>query len=323
MANAFTSTDSGTLGTSLVQTAYDRWVRFKLRSTPLLRDIADVQPVQQAMPGSSVVFQMWNDLAPTTAALSETVDPDAVAIPSTTSVTVTLQEYGAAVIETRKLELTSLSDVQEGIADIIAYHMRDSLDKIVAPIITGGTNVIRANGGNLRSNLVAAGAGARASIAAGDTLSSAMIRLATAKLRGNKAVPRVGDMYMTYLHPDVSHDIRAESGNGAWRPPHEYSGPSSIWSANIGSYEGSLFVESPRMPILTDAGASNADVYQAITFGKECLAQAIGEDVHVVAGPVVDKLGRHRPLGWYGLLGFSRFREESLIRIETASSISA
>ncbi len=41
---------------NLVQAAYDQYVRMALRSIPVMRSLADVKPVQQAMPGSSVVF---------------------------------------------------------------------------------------------------------------------------------------------------------------------------------------------------------------------------------------------------------------------------
>jgi len=40
-----------------------------------------------------------------------------------------------------------------------------------------------------------------------------------------------------------------------------------------------------------------------------------------VIGPVTDKLRRQRPIGWYWLGGYARFREACLRRIESASSI--
>ncbi len=43
--------------------AYDQYVRMALRSIPVMRSLADVKPVQQAMPGSSVVFSIYSDLA--------------------------------------------------------------------------------------------------------------------------------------------------------------------------------------------------------------------------------------------------------------------
>ncbi len=58
-----------------------------------------------------------------------------------------------------------------------------------------------------------------------------------------------------------------------------------------------------------------------ILAGQQALAEAVAEEPHVVIGPVVDKLMRHRPMGWYGVLGFARYREEALYRIESGSSI--
>ena len=68
-------------------------------------------------------------------------------------------------------------------------------------------------------------------------------------------------------------------------------------------------------------GASSAKVYRTIVCGEQALAEAVAEEPHVVVGPVVDKLMRYRPMGWYGVLGFARYREEALYRIESGSSI--
>lgn len=321
MSNIYTSTDPSSLGTSLIQTAYDRKVRFALRSSPMFRMIADSQPEQQAMPGSSVVMQFYNDLSPATAELDETVDPDAVGIPSTSSVTITLREYGNVVLKTRKLQMFSLSDVDSSIANILAYNLRDSLDGIVAPILTGGTNQVRINGGTLKSNLLSgSNAGTTGAVASTDVFSSAMVRFAVAKLRGSKVIPRNGDLYSCFLHPDQSHDLRKETGGAAWRDPHNLQGADSIWQGNIGIYEGAYFTESPRITTALD-GASSAKVYRSLFFGREALAEAVAEEPHTVIGNVTDKLMRMRPLGWYGVLGWSRFREAALLRGESSSSI--
>ena len=118
MANAYNSTGSA-VGTSVVQTAYDRYIELALRAVPMVRDLADKKPVQQAMPGSSIVFNIYSDMAPVTSALSETTDPDAIALGSTTPITVTLNEYGNASLVTRKLELFSFSDIDPALVDII------------------------------------------------------------------------------------------------------------------------------------------------------------------------------------------------------------
>jgi hypothetical protein len=68
-------------------------------------------------------------------------------------------------------------------------------------------------------------------------------------------------------------------------------------------------------------GASSAKNYRTIIAGQQALAEAVAEEPHVVIGPVTDRLMRHRPIGWYGVLGFKRYREQALYRIESGSSI--
>jgi N4-gp56 family major capsid protein len=316
MANAYTSTDSASLGTNLVQAAYDRYVEFALRAIPLVRDVADKKPVQQAMPGSSVVFQLYSDLTKATTPLTETVDPDAVALGNTTSVSVTLNEYGNAALATRKLELFSLSDVDPAIANIIAFNMADSLDEVALTELRGGSNVIYS------ANSTGTVPTSTTGIGATNTIKSADVRKAVAKLRAGKAVPRTGELYWVGIHPEVSHDLRAETGAGGWREAHVYneSGAGNLWPGTIGTYEGAMFVESPRMYSATD-GASSQKVYRTLLAGQQALAEAVAEEPHVIIGPVVDKLMRFRPIGWYGVLGWKRYREAALYRIESTSSI--
>ena len=400
MANAYTGIGSATLGgtsgsAGLVQQAYDRLLEFALRSEPLIRSVADKTPTRQSIPGSTVVLQKYVDLALSTSALSETTDPDAVALSTPTTVSITLNEYGNSVLVTRALELFSLADVDPAIANIIAYNLADSIDAVAMETLRAGTNVIYSG----------ATATSTATIAAAATIDSADIRRAVAKLRSAKAVARKGSLYWAGIHPEVSHDLRAESSSGqGWLLPNQYgSSQDRIWAGEIGNYEGAFYIESPRLysakdgadqstlatTVTTVAGtsagftigvatssviATRAEVgdkiaatgiasgakitaistsgstttitvdtantaavtagatvtvtpvtrvYNTIVCGQQAMAQAVAEEPHVVIGPVVDKLMRHRPMGWYGVLGFARYREEALYRIETGSSIAA
>jgi N4-gp56 family major capsid protein len=310
---AFTASN----GAGLVQKAYDRLVEFALRSQPLIRSVADKRPARQAMPGSSVALQIYADLAKVTTTLSEQVDPDAVAFGVPTVKTITLGEYGNASLVTRKLQLLSLADIDPAIANIIAFNMADSIDDVAQEELRAGTNVIRGT--------TAAGSTAAATVnitggASGHLIRSADIRKIVAKLRANKAVARKGSMYWCGIHPEVSHDLRAETGAATWRLPHEYQANNEIWAGEIGSYEGAYFVESARMFKDTD-GASSAQVYRTILAGKEAMAEAVAEEPHIVIGPVIDQLMRFRPMGWYGVLGFKRYREAALYRILNGSSV--
>jgi len=387
MANAYTTTGSASLGgtvgsAGLVQKAYDRLIEFALRAQPLIRNVADKTPARQSIPGSSVVLQRYVDLTQQTTTLTEQVDPDAVALATPTYTTITLAEYGNAVLVTRALELFSLADVDPAVANIIAFNLADSIDTVAQTTLATGANVLRA--------------GARTSsvtVTSSDTFTSALARKTVAKLRTNKAIPRKGSLYWAGIHPEVAHDLRAETGVGSWRQPHEYQANDEIWAGEIGTYEGAFYVESPRLfsdkkgadqttssttttaaansgattlalaavafqvgdrlsgtglatsgvqvtaisglnvtidtPVLSAGVTSGATititpetkVFNTYFAGQQALAEAVAEEPHVVIGPVVDKLMRHRPLGWYGVLGFSIYRDEALYRVETSSSI--
>jgi hypothetical protein len=289
------------------------------------------------------------------------------------------------------LELFSLADVDPAIANIIAYNLADSIDSVAMETLRAGTNKI-----------FSGSATSTGTVAAASTIDSADLRKAIAKLRSNKAVARKGSLYWAGIHPEVSHDLRAESSSGqGWLLPNQYgSSQDRIWAGEIGNYEGAFYIESPRLysakdgadqtalstsPAVsgvsgeftivvangafggraevgdkisgTNVGASAkitaisvgttnttltvsvansgtvgtntltvtpvTRVYRTILAGQQAMAQAVAEEPHVVIGPVVDKLMRHRPMGWYGVLGFARYREEALYRIESGSSIAA
>ncbi len=308
MVNVYTDT---TAMSNLVKAAYDRYVEFALRSQPLFRNLADKRPVQQAMPGSSVIFSLYADMAAATSTLSEAVDPDAVAIGNTTNVTVTLNEYGNVVLETKKLGEFAFSDVDPAIANLVAYNMADSIDRVVVSTLIGGTNVFY--GGNASST---------ATVDATDVISGALIRKSVAKLRSGNSVPREGMLYAAYMHPEVAHDLRAETGALSFEDIRKYTDPNvgNILNATTGVLGGAYIVETPRAYTALD-GASSAKVYRTIIAGQQALAEATAIEPGIVQGPIVDKLMRARPLGWYSLQGWSIYRQASLYRLETGSSI--
>jgi N4-gp56 family major capsid protein len=388
MANAYTNTGSSSLGgtqggAGLVQKAYDRLIEFALRAQPLIRQVADKTPARQSIPGSSVVLQRYVDLTQQTSTLTETVDPDAVALATPTYTTITLAEYGNAVLVTRALELFSLADVDPAVANIIAFNMADSIDTVAQNTLATGANVLRPS--SVTST---------AALTSSNVFNSATARKVTAKLRTNKAIPRKGSLYWAGIHPEVAHDLRAETGVGSWRQPHEYQANDEIWAGELGTYEGAFYVESPRLfskksgasngttsTTTTSSAASGATtlalsstsgiyvgdtitgtglvtstttitaigsgtvtidtpvtsagvtsgatvtitnvtkVFNTYFCGQQALAEAVAEEFHVVIGPVVDKLMRHRPLGWYGIAGWSVYRDEALYRVESSSSI--
>jgi N4-gp56 family major capsid protein len=212
-----------------------------LRSIPVMRALADVKPVQQAMPGSSVVFSIYSDLAQATSTLTETSDVSSIALGNPSQVTVTLNEYGSAVTTTKKLNLTSFNDVDSALADIIAYNAADSIDNVVGQVLCAGTNAIYSNGPSGTAPT------SSATVLPVDTLTVADIRNAVVSLRTNKALPRIGELYAAYLHPRQSADLRAETGTGGFQELTKYVERTPFVAGAVGALEGAFIVETPRV----------------------------------------------------------------------------
>jgi len=316
VANAYTDITSGTsLGLNLVKTAYEKLVAFQLRSEPLFRRVADTRPSELTNPGSTVTFNIYADLADATSSLSETVNPDSVAVPSTSTVSVTLAEYGATVIPTLALRTYSFADVDPAVANIVARQMASSVDTLTQTVIRGGTNVARSNAGvpSTTKTLV--------SLTTGDVFTSKFGRVLVAKMRGANVIERMSDnTFAAFIHPDVAHDLRTETGELGWRYPHNNVAPQNLWLEQVGVFGGVSYIESPRCYTALD-GAASKKVYRGYIMGQQALAEVAAVEPHLVIGPVVDPMMRFRPLSWHGILGWSVYRQEALWRFETVSSI--
>ena len=301
------------------QVAFDQIAYFALRSEMLFDAAADVQPVAQSMPGSSVKFTIFSELADATSTLAETTDLTPTTM-ADSQVEVTLAEYGNTINTTAKLRGTSFLDVDAVAANLIGYNAGSSIDTVVANVLKAATNVIYGGGGSTTPTT-------NATVQAEDIIEANDVRIATAQLRGSKAQTFNG-MYMGFIHPDVSYDLRRETGAASWRDPHNYVDTAMIYNGEIGAFESVRFIETPRAPLdLTGGSASTVDLYQTIIMGRQSLAKAHsitdgnGAYPKVVRGPVVDSLMRFNPVGWYWLGGYGIFRQAAIRVLNTSSSL--
>jgi N4-gp56 family major capsid protein len=235
--------------TNLVQTAYDRMAYFSLRPELYFDQVADVRATNQAMPGNVVKFTIVNDLAISPVALQENADVTPVAF-SDSQVTVTLAEYGNAMVTSAKLRGTAFVDVDPVVANLIGYNAGVTLDTVARSVLDAGTQVAYTSG---------SGATSRATVQQGSSfyLGSTDIRQARARLRSQN-VPTFGGSYVGFIHPDTVVDIQSNDTTLAgWRAPHVYSAPSEIWTGDLGMYEGIRWIETPRAPYFEGAGSSS------------------------------------------------------------------
>ncbi len=307
---------TATLGDS-VKTAFDQVAFFALRSQPMFEMIADVRSTAQSHNGSGVQFTFYADMAQSTSALTEATDVTAVAL-TDSAVTVTLAEYGNAVITSAKVRGTSFLNVDADAANIVGYNMADSLDKIVSDVVNAGTNVSYSGG-----------AANRGALTTGDEYTAADGRKAVAQLRSRNAPGWENNNYMGIIHPDVSYDLRSDTTVTDVIQYQVQQDGAAIRAGSIGTFNGIMYIENPRAGLIADGGSSNFDAYQTLICGRQGAAKAFsrasgfGPEPSIVVGPVTDTLRRFNPIGWYHLVGYGIFREDCLQRVESISSIGA
>jgi len=323
------TTDTGSVSSDTA--AFEQTAYFALRSQPMFDSCADVRSTNQSHNGASVQFNIYNDLDRNTTALTEDTDVTPVVIGDST-VVVTLAEQGNAVVTTAKLRGTSFLNVDADAANIIGYNMVDSIDAIAHDVLVGGSNVIY-------SAVEDASVG-RTNVDDGDIISAALARQAVAKLRAGNSNPYAGGQYKGFLHPDVSYDLRSDTAVTDIIQYQIRQAGGNVAAGSVGSFLGVDWYETPRLGkgVDTTAGTwvnasdgagstGNVDVYPTLILGQQGLAKAVsrapgfGENPSIVFGPVTDTLMRFQPVGWYHLVGYKRFREASIYRIESASSI--
>lgn len=319
MADVLSTTSSSNWDT----TAYEQLAYFALRPENYFDAFCDVKPTRQSHPGAAVIFNITSDLSVVSTAINQSVDVDSVAV-TDTNVTVTLSEYANVAKSTKKLRGTSYLPVDPILANLIAYNAGVSIDTIVRDVAKGGDNVRYTGAATSRTTVESSDDFGTSVASTGSTL----VRRSVAELRGAN-VATIGGSYVGVIHPDVSFDFRGATGGANWRDPHTYSAPENIFNGEIGQFEGVRFIESPRAPVFADAGSSTTltDVYATLIFGQQALAKAWsitdgGSPMpSVFPTPVVDNVRRFMGAAWYHLVGYGIFRQQSLRRIESSSSI--
>ena len=313
--------NTGTANLDIVIDGYERLAYFALRPELFYDSLVDVNTTNLTNPGTDVIFTIFNDLAPATTELGETTDVTPVDL-ADSQVTVTLREYGNAVQTSAKLRATNFIQVNPIVANVLGFNAGISIDTIARNAAQAGTGV-----------LYAGNAASRTTVDATDLLVGNNIRRAVAALRSANVMTFNG-LYKGIIHPDVSYDFRGTTGGTNWSDPHVFSDPSGIYNGVIGNFQGVQFMETPRAPLFANAsngtgGTGTVDVYGTLIMGRQALAKAFstgggyGANPVMVDVPVTDALRRFEGMGWKHLVGYKVFREASLRRIESASSIGA
>jgi N4-gp56 family major capsid protein len=213
---------------------------------------------------------------------------------------------------TEKLNGRTLTPFNPVMAQSVAEHSRNVLDRLVETKLRAATN----------TDYIGA-ATSVATVSNSIVVTASDIRRHVTKLQGASVPTRGAGAYLGVFHPDVIHDLREESGSGSWRVPNEYgSSQDKIWNGEFGLFEGVRFISNPRSLWAADLDAG-ASAYHSYILGKEALAKAEVLKPQTVVSPVVDRLKRFYGLGWKADLDYQIYRQESVRHLVSGSSVGA
>ncbi len=217
-----------------------------------------LQPFAQSkeIPANSsqtVRFRRYNNLPLATTPLTEGVTPDGSPM-THTDVEATLAQYGDFVPLTDVIADTHEDRVFQEAQDLIGEQAAQTVETLMYHILTGGTNVILANGA-LRSdvNTVFTDSLLRRAVRA---LKRQNARLITKKVASTPAfnTESIPPCYVGFVHVDMENTIRGLTG---FIDVKDY-GSTTPWPYEIGTVGSVRFLSSTMLAPFADAGAAGS-----------------------------------------------------------------
>jgi len=313
MADAFVRTTGGNAAV-FHATALDLKVRWYLLRNNLFRQFADVHPLDPAHNYRTVTLTLNGELALATTPLDEVTDPDAVDIPATRQVSVTMNEYGNTMKHTLLSRETSWNrQLPDDLVFMLAENAAGTIDNRVESVLATATNIIWTD--TVAGDGLAGSAPAEADLAG---MSAQATAAAVTNLRVRRSRPKRGNNFAGIIHPNVAFDLKREAGANVWSTPHVNVDTSEVYNGVVASYAGADFIES-REVSTTTIGATT--VYNSYFLGAEAVLEASAIEPHLVIGEIVDPMRRKVPVSWHALLGWSIFRQNSIQVVRSKTNL--
>lgn len=303
--NATTSAATGNNLAPEMKTFYDKNL-IRLAEPYLVHDQFAQKRNIPAGEGKVINFRQFTALPKITSALTEGVAPDGQAL-DVSQITATVAQYGGYVKVTDLLQMTAIDPVITEATALIASQAGRSLDTITREVLAAGTNVLYSGSQSARTDL-----------ASSHILTVADVRKAARILEHNNA-PKIDGYYIGIIHPDEKYDLMSDP---TWVDWQKYTSPEHMYKNEIGQIAGVRFVESTEAKIFEDGGASSADVYATIIFGKDAYGtteievgglETIIKNREQAGGP----LNQYSTIGWKATKAAKILVQNYIVRIES------
>lgn len=296
---------------------YSKEIEFK--AMPIMRFVqfAKVKIELGTQPGLTIQMMTYNNLKKG-GALQEGVRLAPQSLSSTMK-QITVGERGNAVAVSELALKASFTDIIADATTLLSRDVALTLDTELRDTALTGANVIygrKADGSKVAT---------RADITVENELRVSTIKDAVEILATNNTPKFMGAYYICFVHPHQSRVLRDDP---AWIEASKYGAPDQLFTGEIGRIDDVRFIETTLMSngaVGADDPAYKADlkstdltpVYQAVLFGEDYYAYAVGLPVELRDNGVTD-YGREHGLAWYAIWGTGLLHAERGVVIETA-----
>ena len=310
LAAAPTGYDGGSQLAPAIQTIWSKEILFQ--AMPILRfeQFAVKKTELGVAPGLTINFMRYINLPADQTPLVEGVRLEPRAI-TAEQYSITVTEHGYAVAVSELLLNASFDDVMASSSRLLGRNMALYLDGQARDTLLTGTSQIfgyKTPTGSITpvSPYDSGAVGTAATVGNAGLLSPHAIKDAVETL-ASKNVPRLGETYVTFVHPHQSRSLR---DTPEFIEVTKYAAPGNFMLGEIGRLYDAVFIET------TQVKQSPAGVYNAIVIGDNAFGHAISLPVELRDGGIID-FGREHALAWYSIWGLGKITDDAIVVLST------
>jgi N4-gp56 family major capsid protein len=318
--------------TQAIQTVWSKEILFQ--AMPILRfeQFAVKKTELGVMPGLQINFLRYNNLG----AASQLTEGQRLQTHALTAsqYQITVAEQGYAIAVSELLLNASYDDVMASAARLLGRNMALYLDgQARDTLYTATSETYGYAQGGARTAVSPYDLGtpgtSRLSLAGNNYLTTGSVKDAVEGL-ATKNVPRLGDTYVSFVHPHQSRRLR---DTPEFIEVTKYAAPGNFMLGEIGRLYDCVFIETTQVKKVangsgagysadtsngdgTYTGNGSFDRYDALFVGDNAFGHAISLPVELRDGGIQD-FGREHSLAWYSIWGFGLITDQAVARVST------
>lgn len=307
------NTGTGSVATK-PQAFYDKVLLKTLRARSFDHErFAQTRPMPKNY-GDTINFRKIGVLQPALTPLTEGVTPDGNSA-TVTAISATTAQYGDFILFSDRVDFQMVDPILAEYSKEQGVQASETKDVLTRNELNNGSVV-----------MYAAGRTSRVTLAKGDVPTVDLFRKGALTLKKNK-VKKIGGRYITFISPDVTHDLLDDP---KFLKAYEIGQNNKPFiEGEVADVYGIRFIEVENPMIYAGAGASGANVHSCVMIGEEAygITKIKGEgDVNVIikgkgSAGTTDPLDQRQSIGWkINAFVAKRLKEEAIIRIESVPS---